>query len=328
MIRHILINHFLERNSFNAAMTDNTTGAVEVDPLLSEQGTTSHSYDVPTTTASTKMSDHYDQGNNKISRISYSPRSHVQVLFTMHGSVLPQVLPFCVSNVLWTLIVEGCRQKGWFDLTFKSIVGHSFMGILVSFLVVTRSRISYQRYMDSRRHLGEAYLACRELIHFACFYTLDDTSALAQAWRQEVAYRTIVLLRVTMDVLYWTATKKKLWETMGNFKGKHQKSKHIRQLREYEHGARTQIDEVLRAPLILIYNVREIIMEHTAHLGHKMPVNEYRDLVHQASAFNKAYHGFRDLVFTPYPFPLAQVSHPFTVSSILKRKRVSSKLLI
>uniref|UniRef100_A0A7S3LA19 Bestrophin homolog n=1 Tax=Amphora coffeiformis TaxID=265554 RepID=A0A7S3LA19_9STRA len=239
----------------------------------------------------------------KISRISYSPSSHVQVLFQMHGSVLPQVLPFCVSNVLWTLLIETCRTKGWFDLTFRSTVGHSFMGILVSFLVVSRSRISYQRFMEIRKHLGEAHLACREVGHFSCMYTLECDTEGAKEWRREVAYRTIILLRVTMDVLNWSSTKKDQWETTTDVS--HDK------LSAYRHGTRTLIDENFRAPLVLIYNLREIIMQHPLYLEYKMPVNEYRDLIHYVSAFNKAYHGFRDLVFTPYPFPLAQMTRIF-----------------
>ena len=250
----------------------------------------------------------------KNSRISYSPQSHLQVLFQMHGSVLPQVLPFCISNVLWTCLVEGMKQRGWLDLTFKSTVGHSFMGILVSFLVVSRSRISYQRYMEIRRHLGEAYMACRELGHFSCLYTLDYDTEAARSWRAEVAYRTIVLLRVTMDVLDWSVTKKELWETTVDDAARKKNDSspsnlpnHVRQIYSYHHGTRTLIDENFRAPLLLMYNVRETILLHPEYLGTKLATNEYRDLLHLVSAFNKAYHGFRDLVFTPYPFPLAQV---------------------
>jgi hypothetical protein len=158
-----------------------------------------------------------------------------------------------------------------------------------------------------------------------CVYTLDTVTTAAQEWRQEVAYRTIVLLRVTMDALYWSSTNKNLWETVrteetssmtrqgtkGLSSSSVPSSQHARRIRSYRHGTRTLIDEHFRAPHVLMYHLREIIMQHPRYLGYKLPVNEYRDLSGTVGAFNKSFHGFRNLVFTPYPFPLAQVSEQY-----------------
>ena len=51
------------------------------------------------------------------------------------------------------------------------------------------------------------------------------------------------------------------------------------------------------------YALREVIMSHPDFLGYTLHANEYRDLVLLVSEFNRAFHGFRVLTFTPYPFP-------------------------
>lgn len=89
---------------------------------------------------------------------AYNPRP--QVLFRLYASAFPRVLPFVFANVAWTLCIHHLKVYGLSDLTFHSSVGHSFMGLLVSFLLVSRSRISYDRFMENRRHLAECYRAC------------------------------------------------------------------------------------------------------------------------------------------------------------------------
>lgn len=247
----------------------------------------------------------------KIQRVTYSASSHVQVMFQMYGSVLPQVLPFCLTNVACTVATSLLRTNNVADLTFQSFTGHSFMGILVSFLVVSRCNISYNRFMEMRRHLGEAYRSCRELIQYTCVYTMSCQSKEAQVWRQEVAFRTVTMLRVTMDALHWSSTQKNLWEALPEeIEPKHH-GKHSRRVRQYLHGSRTLLDQNFRAPVLLSYNLKEQIMCHEKPLGYKLPVNEYRDLLRCVTEYMSAFHGFRVLVFTPYPFPLVQMTRIF-----------------
>ena len=52
-------------------------------------------------------------------------------------------------------------------------------------------------------------------------------------------------------------------------------------------------------------------MDHPQFLGYKLAVNEYRDLLDFCTKFDTAFHGFRVLVFTPYPFPLVQMTRGF-----------------
>ena len=60
----------------------------------------------------------------------------------------------------WTLLPDKVRPS---EVIVICSVGHSFMGLLVSFLIVSRSKISYDRFMDFRRHLATTYRTCREI---------------------------------------------------------------------------------------------------------------------------------------------------------------------
>jgi predicted membrane chloride channel (bestrophin family) len=254
-------------------------------------------------------------GKPKIHRVSYTAKNHFQVLFQMYGSAFPQVLPFCAINVLWTLAIYFMRDYGIADITFTSTTGHSFMGLLVSFLVVARSRISYDRFMEIRRHLAVAYRSCRELAQFTCVYTFKTKTEQAQEWRQEVAYRTILLLRVTMDTLKWSSTERHMWEK--EFDSHHKDrdpSVHFRRFESFTHGHRTLVDENFRAPIMFAHILRETIMMHPESLGYTLHPNEYRDLLQFSSLFIEAFHGFRVLIFTPYPFSLMQMTRIFLFS--------------
>jgi Bestrophin, RFP-TM, chloride channel len=272
----------------------------------------------------------------RIHRDSYTAHNHVQVLFQMYGSAFPNVLPFAVINMIWTCAVEYLHRADIVDLTLHSSIGHSFMGLLVSFLIVSRSKISYDRFMEFRRHLATAYRTCREIAHSTTVYTFAAQTPAARAWRQEVCFRTILLLRVTMDALLWSSTERDQWEeeyfslqeiekdeSSENSNGDNDEesrrprattaavSEHFFRFRKLSHGRRSRIDENFRAPITLGHVLKQTIMEHPSALGHKMEVNEYRDLVNFVTIFLDAFHGFRVLIITPYPFPLVQMTRAF-----------------
>jgi len=215
----------------------------------------------------------------RVHRVSYTAQNHVQVLFRMYGSAFPQVLPFCAINVLWTFLVVFLKNRGWVDLTFHSSIGHSFMGLLVSFLVVSRSKISYDRFMDFRRNLATTYRVCRDLSHLTTVYTLDQQTPQAQQWRQDVCFRTILLLRVTLDALLWSSTEREQW-TDEYYRFKPEKdgvdddevSEDFFNFRRLNHGRRSLIDEHFRAPITFQYELRRVIMQHPQALGYKMAV--------------------------------------------------------
>lgn len=69
----------------------------------------------------------------KKKQVHYDTDSHFNVLFQMHGSVWPQVLPYCLASVVLTYLIAYLRDHLQLDLTFPSSNGHNFMAIMVSY---------------------------------------------------------------------------------------------------------------------------------------------------------------------------------------------------
>ena len=86
------------------------------------------------------------------------------------------------------------------------------MSIMVSFLIVTRSTISYKRFMESRDELTHLLRASRELIQHAVTFTRSDMSHKAKKWRGALARKTIVLLRTVVEVLEFPSQKSHAWK--------------------------------------------------------------------------------------------------------------------
>jgi len=146
-----------------------------------------------------------------LKRVVFNSQDHISVLFQMHGSVWPRVLPFCVASVLVTYGIYYVSTHHY-DVTLSS-TGHQFMGILVSFLVVTRVQITYQRFMEARGYLSTCYRCCRELMQHAIMFTMTNTSQPAIAWRRDLAFDTILLLRVTMAAIEFKSNPTGAWDT-------------------------------------------------------------------------------------------------------------------
>jgi len=313
-------NNKNNNNNDTATTTTNNNNNNSPDKTKNDHPQTSSTTPNNNNTPNKKKKKRKKSGGYRVHRVSYTAQNHVQVLFRAYASAFPQVFPFVCTNVLWTIGIFYLKLYEVVDLTFHSSVGHSFMGLLVSFLIVSRSKISYDRFMEMRRHLAVTYRACRELAQYTTVYTFQTQTQDAAWWRQEVCYRAILLLRVTMDALLWSSTERQRWEDEyfkhnkeqdGDDRETSKVSQHFYRMKQLSHGRRSYIDENFRAPVNFAHILRQVIMEHPYHLGYKMAVNEYRDLLQFVANFISAFHGFRVLVFTPYPFPLLQMTRTF-----------------
>mmetsp|Transcript_23059 Transcript_23059/g.35583 ORF Transcript_23059/g.35583 Transcript_23059/m.35583 type:complete len:255 (-) Transcript_23059:835-1599(-) len=132
--------------------------------------------------------------------ISYDSKSHFSILFQMYGSVWRYVWPYCLLNMAITYLVDTLRDKYDIDLTIEDS-GHMYVSTLVSFLLVTRVKIAYDRFMSSRKCVDDCLRSARSLIQFMNVFSMRDQSKKARDWRNEVAYRVIILMRVTFAAL-------------------------------------------------------------------------------------------------------------------------------
>lgn len=84
------------------------------------------------------------------------------VLFVKEGNVLFAVLPYCFLNCAIFAIVALGEQSGFFHVSF-SPNGHGLMTLLVSFLVISKVNLAYDRFREARRAVGDGFLRLREL---------------------------------------------------------------------------------------------------------------------------------------------------------------------
>uniref|UniRef100_A0A7R9Z8H1 Bestrophin homolog n=1 Tax=Pseudictyota dubia TaxID=2749911 RepID=A0A7R9Z8H1_9STRA len=263
-------------------------------------------------------------GDVPVEKVTYDSDSHLSVLFQMHGSVWPSVLPFCLVNVLITYLVVLAKWNG-IDLTFPSD-GHTFMAIMVSFLIVTRAQITYHRFMEARGYLSELFRSCRELIHHTAILTMQDKCRGAKQWRKDVAFRTIVLLRVTIAALEFRTSKINTWDVVPTDMRQSMvtfvpdgaspstpRASSTHRMMKWAHGVRTLSDENFRAPIVMAYNLRAEIMKQRngQYLKIDMHPNEELKLLAFVSDYIAAFHGLKKLITTPFPFPLVQMARTF-----------------
>mmetsp|Transcript_16577 Transcript_16577/g.24865 ORF Transcript_16577/g.24865 Transcript_16577/m.24865 type:complete len:534 (+) Transcript_16577:222-1823(+) len=234
-------------------------------------------------------------------RVKYDSKNHISVLTQMYGSVWPKVLPFCLLNVVNISAVIYLDRALDIDISFND-KGHSFMSMIVSFLIVTRSSITYSRLMEARAGMTSVMRSCRELIQFAITFTRYDSSPGAQKWRSDMARKTISLLTCVVAVLQFESTAQNAWETPD--------------LTERERFALQKAvgDDNERAPMILAMFLRSTIASHAEFLSKTRPplhINKEMKLYGCVSEFVSAYHGLMKMMDTPFPFPLAQMNRTF-----------------
>lgn len=252
----------------------------------------------------------------RIRELMLEPGNHWAILTSLHGSVLPRVLPYCILEVIITLSIFYAKKHGT-DLTFPA-GGHHLLSLLVSFLVVTRVTITYGRFMQLRHYLGSCFKSCRDLVQLTCIITIRSNTFECVEWRRSVALKTIELLRVTVAAIEYKSSNLAAYDIVPDiikkgvdvFVDEGIDAPVDENLIAWAHGKRTATDENWRAPIVCAYNLRcEIMKTRTSPILEKaLHVNEELNLMGEVSNFVSAFHGLKQLITTPFPFPLVQMS--------------------
>jgi predicted membrane chloride channel (bestrophin family) len=280
--------------------------------------------------------------------VQYNSANHWEILFQIHGSIWKRVLPHCIVNVGLTILVRYLLEYRHIDLTVSEY-GHEFMGLIVGFLVVSRCSKTFDVYFEFREYLDALFASTRETVQMACILTGDgydnnknnnndsgDNASSEAVWRHEVAYYSIVLLRVTSamltransdgmnawevpelnseersfllqnlenPLLYGSATSSASSQSM---------SSTIHAERQWTHGYHTDSDQNLRVPIRMAYKLRSVIMSHK-NLVFESTLDSYREkqILDCVTNFMTGYYGLRKYLTTPFPFPLIQMEHTF-----------------
>ena len=92
--------------------------------------------------------------------IQYDPRNWLRVIFRLHGSVLPKLLPRVVAvAVLGQLAVWANAKYGF---KFAPVV-HTMVGVALGLLLVFRTNASFDRWWEGRKLLGAMVNRTRDL---------------------------------------------------------------------------------------------------------------------------------------------------------------------
>eukprot|EP00560_Eucampia_antarctica_P002395 CAMPEP_0197833282 /NCGR_PEP_ID=MMETSP1437-20131217/18504_1 /TAXON_ID=49252 ORGANISM="Eucampia antarctica, Strain CCMP1452" /NCGR_SAMPLE_ID=MMETSP1437 /ASSEMBLY_ACC=CAM_ASM_001096 /LENGTH=382 /DNA_ID=CAMNT_0043437247 /DNA_START=134 /DNA_END=1282 /DNA_ORIENTATION=+ len=255
------------------------------------------------------------KGSKGIKEVSYESENHWSVLTQMNGSMWPHVLPYCLIASLEAYLIHYAKENG-INLTYPC-GGHQFMSLLVSFLVVTRTTITYNRFMTLRQQLGKCFQSCRELMQLTAMLTFTNKSPESLKWRRNVALKTIELLRVTIAAIQYESSQEAAYDILPESIKKGEDifvqegvDSDSNKIMKWAHGKRTATDENWRAPIVCAYNLRAEIMKirQSEILEKQMHVNEELKILDQVSNFVTAFHGLKLILTTPYPFPLVQMS--------------------
>lgn len=267
-------------------------------------------------------------------------RNLFSVVFVRDGNVLFAVLPFCVVNCAVLVAVEYIEQ--YIKLSF-SPTGHGLMTLLVSFLVISKVNLTYERFRLARHSVGSALLRLRELNQLvitlveANYYANDqndtpqndntssdnnndnDKSVEAKdqelvaarlgrdEWKAACMDQTIAILDATKEVLQSSELAKALARNEGSLAEKHAKAS--LSSTNYNKNNSTDASMMIDDPMELVQALR--LHLYVTGAEHDIQLLERLQLLTKLGEFVSDYRSLIDLASTPLPFSLIQMGRAF-----------------
>eukprot|EP00934_Nitzschia_sp_Nitz4_P001727 Nitzschia sp. Nitz4//scaffold291_size36643//7821//8750//NITZ4_007761-RA/size36643-processed-gene-0.26-mRNA-1//-1//CDS//3329546121//1727//frame0 len=165
--------------------------------------------------------------------------------------------------------------------------GHTLMTLLISYLVVAKVNLSYERYVKARYGLGQALMSLRELHQLAISYTFRKPSA-AEDMERWIAWRA--LLKERIEDLVETSMQDIQTEESEQYRAQH-----------------TASDAQANPPFLQIQQLRI----HLIHYCSNLQTLERIKLMDCVQTYSRHFNQLRILASTPLPFPLVQMSRTF-----------------
>ena len=131
--------------------------------------------------------------------VVYDSENHWSILTQRLGSAWPEVMPFCILNVMFVIALYLIDPKG--EKYSLSMEGHPFIKFVVAFLFVSRVTMALSRFNEARNFIGEMYKESRELVQNVCIMTAKFQDQKSKEWRAEVCRKGMYCV---IDVLNFT----------------------------------------------------------------------------------------------------------------------------
>jgi predicted membrane chloride channel (bestrophin family) len=237
-------------------------------------------------------------------------------LFSSLLHTYSKVLPYCLFNVFLILILTYIDRhySGKYSIIITT-QGHTFIALVVAFLLVSRVNLALGRYQQARDSLGLMYRETRELIQSACVWSAHCTDDSAREWRSELAYRVMILLRTANAVIDYPVTNVAAWdvpELNGLELEDVKRSSFLNpEMRRWAHADRSEWEESVRVPIRLAYLLRKTICRHKSRLKEPLNVQQDMRMMVSVDGFLNGYYGILRFLTTPVPFPLIQMARTF-----------------
>lgn len=196
------------------------------------------------------------------------------------------VLPYCVLNVLLMATIQELARH---DIRIAfSIQGHTLMTLLISYLVVAKINLSYERYMKARHAVGNAFSRLRELNQLSLSYTFQGSGKQESVyiWRVQLTERIIDLMDCTLRVI--------------------RSQDHAQHLARNEHDLEMITHD---DPLLHVQALRLHLYHGSA--ASKLQLLERVKLMDSLNDFVTTYRDLLVFASTPLPFPLLQMARTF-----------------
>lgn len=98
---------------------------------------------------------------SQVYSVMYEAENHGSVLLQTYGSIWSRVLPYCIINTAFMYALVYLRDKYDLSLTISN-EGHTYVSVVVSFLLVSSVELVLQQYADAREHLCTIYAQTRK----------------------------------------------------------------------------------------------------------------------------------------------------------------------
>ena len=243
--------------------------------------------------------------------VTYDAGNYWSVITQQLGSDWPRLLPYCLANVFLMGALHLLDARNDINLQISG-QAHGFMSLIIGFLLVQRITTSLSRYDQSREHLENMNKGCRQFVHGVCFYSSSDDTDTGKAWRHDVTYRMLLLLRAAMAMVDYPSSGIPLWEVPELGSGVLEDVKNnLPPLRWLHEEGRSDFEWNMRIPVRMSYLLRKSVRSQEKVLKTPMGVFSEGDLYGSINCFMEGYYGMHKFLTTPAPFPLIQMTATF-----------------
>ena len=197
------------------------------------------------------------------------------------------------------IVLSELRTKYNIDVSITN-QGHTFVGVIVSFLLVSRVNMALARFNECRGYLSLMYQESRQLItNMAALSSTgaceNNTDRSSQQWRNEVAYRMLVVLRTSMAVVDYPTSRIPadcVTELSGiELEDVKQRTYQNTDFTKWAYEVRSEFEHSMRVPLRLAFLLKKSLNEHATRLKEPLNAPQANGLISCVDNFLKGYYG-------------------------------------